>query len=68
MIVTGTVKKVETFGLFVTLGGPLFVLQPQRGAELGGDLCLPAARQAPALAQQRVQQGAQALLRALQAV
>ena len=52
----------------VMLGGPLFVLQPQRAAELGGDLCLPAARQAPALAQQRVQQGEQARLRALQAV
>ena len=45
----------------VMLGGPLFLLQPQRAAELGADLCLPAARHAAGLAQQRVQQRLQAL-------
>jgi len=39
----------------VMLGGPLFLLQPQRAAELGADLCVPAARQAAVLAQRRVQ-------------
>ena len=45
----------------VMLGGPLFLLQPQRAAELGADLSLPAARQAAGLVQQRVQQRLQAL-------
>ena len=46
----------------VMLGGPLFLQPPHRAACLDANLCVPAARQSAALAQQRLQ-----ALQALQA-
>lgn len=41
----------------IMVGGPLFALQPQRAAELGVELCVASAHQAPWLAAQRVRAG-----------
>lgn len=41
----------------IMVGGPLFALQPQRAAELGVELCVASAHQAPWLAARRVRAG-----------